>query len=281
MTHSIEKSFILGGSIETALSGKYELNPIAIFREAIKHTLKHFTSFMPSIIALILVQVSIFYIALQLQIGDPITLLFNIMAQPESLNTGILNAIMIANFSYEVISAPIYAGICLMGMSHAAGLKTKPKHILKGLQFTVPVILATMMALIGQGVAGQLFFALSLYLTVAFSNSTLLICEKRITPMSALLLSLRAVNKKLIPLITIYLVIMALFAFSTFFYGIPLLFVLPLYFHVKGIIYRNMFGITLKIITTDNDDSEHGSENTEDNPTSTHSDNKDSDIFNA
>ena len=34
----------------------------------------------------------------------------------------IINAIMVANFSYEVISAPIYAGISLMAMSHAAGL---------------------------------------------------------------------------------------------------------------------------------------------------------------
>ena len=49
-----------------------------------------------------------------------------------------------ANFSYEVISAPIYAGISLMAMSHVAGLKTKVRHVGKGLQFTVPVILATL-----------------------------------------------------------------------------------------------------------------------------------------
>jgi hypothetical protein len=278
MTNSTEKSFILGGSIDTALSGQYQLSPVAVLQEAFKHTVRYFISFTPSILILLCVQIAIFYLALQLQVGDPLVLLARFL-EPETITSDILTAIMVANFSYEVVSAPIYAGVCLMGMSHAAGLKTKPKHILKGLQFTVPVILATMVGLIAQGVAGQLFFVLSLYLSVAFSNAVLLICEKRVAPMSALLLSLRAVNKKLIPLITIYLVIMTLFALATLFYGFPLLFVLPLYFHVKGIVYRNMFGITLKIVATDSDDTD--SDGQSGNQTSSSDDNKGSDIFNA
>jgi hypothetical protein len=279
MTHSTEKSFILGGSIETALSGQYQLSPVAVFQEALKHTIRHFISFTPSIVILLIVQIAIFYIALQLQIGDPVALLSRFL-EPDTITSDVLTAIMVANFSYEVISAPIYAGVCLMGMSHAAGLKTKPKHILKGLQFTIPLILATMVGLILQGIAGQLLFVLSLYLSVAFSNAVLLICEKRIAPISALLLSLRAVNKKLMPLLSIYLVIMALFVLATIFYGFPLLFVLPLYFHVKGIVYRNMFGITLKIVATDSDDHPDSGNRSESHSSNTDS-NKDSDIFNA
>ncbi|WP_200855017.1 hypothetical protein, partial [Klebsiella pneumoniae] len=123
----------------------------------------------------------------------------------------IVQAMFIANFSYEVISAPIYAGISLMAMSHAAGLKTQTRHITKGLQFTIPVILATLFSLLLQGVAGMILPFLSMYLSVAFSNSLLLICEKKVPPMQSLLLSLRAVNKKIFPLIAIYSILMVLF----------------------------------------------------------------------
>ncbi len=99
-----------------------------------------------------------------------------------------MQSIFIANFSYEVISVPIYAGVSLMAMSHAAGLSTKLGHIGKGLQFTVPLIIATLISLILQGVAGLLFPFLSLYISMAFSNSTLLICEKRISPVQSLIL---------------------------------------------------------------------------------------------
>jgi hypothetical protein len=71
---------------------------------------------------------------------------------------------------------------------------------------------------------------------------------------------------------------MMLFVLSTVFYGLTLIIVLPFFFHVKGIIYRNMFGITLKVITTD--DSDNSSDNNPpDNGNSNQ--NEGSDIFNA
>lgn len=252
MTKNIEKNFNLGGSIETALTGKYELKAGAVLQEAWKYTVKNFVSFSPAIIALLIVQVAIFYIALKLQLGDP-SIILQMFQNPETFDQSIIEAIFIANFSYEVISAPIYAGVSLMAMSHTAGLFTKPNHILKGLAFTVPVILATLMSLIIQGVAGMLLPMLSMYFSVAFSNAILLICEKRIPPMQALFLSIRAVNKKLIPLAGIYLFLTTLMFLSAIFYGFFLIFTLPFFFHAKGIIYRNMFGISLKIIATDED----------------------------
>ena len=250
MNKKIEKDFVLGGSIEKALSGNYEMSVVAVLLEAWKYTIKNFISFTPSIIVLLIVQLVIFYIAMQLQIGDPL-LVLDMFQNPELINQGIFEAIFIANFSYEVISAPIYAGVALMAMSHTAGLLSKPHHILKGLQFTVPVIIATLFSLIIQGVGGMLFPLVSMYLTVAFSNSTLLICEKRVSPIKSLWLSLRAVNKKLIPIIGIYIVLMLMLFFAAIFYGFLLIIVLPFIFHVKGIIYRNMFGVTLRIIASD------------------------------
>ncbi|MBO0217125.1 hypothetical protein J0676_27025, partial [Vibrio sp. Vb2880] len=86
--------------------------------------IQHFLSFSPAIIVLLFVQLGIFYIALKLQLGD-LTVILDAFENPESFTNDIVSSIYVANFSYEVIGAPIYAGISLMAMSHIAGLKTK------------------------------------------------------------------------------------------------------------------------------------------------------------
>ncbi|HHF3128665.1 hypothetical protein [Vibrio alginolyticus] len=256
MNDDFEKDFNLGGSVERALSGNYELKAGAVFNEAWRATIQHFLSFSPAIIVLLFVQLGIFYIALKLQLGD-LTVILDAFENPESFTNDIVSSIYVANFSYEVISAPIYAGISLMAMSHIAGLKTKLRHVGKGLQFTIPVILATLMSLMLQGVVGMIFPLLSLYLSLAFSHSILLICEKRVPPMKALLLSLRAINKKIFVVAGLYLGVMLMFIIAAMFYGIGLIFVLPFFFHLKGILYREMFGIKLKIVTTQKNDNDH------------------------
>nr|WP_319556153.1 hypothetical protein [uncultured Vibrio sp.] len=257
MNNDFENDFNLGGSVERALSGNYELKAGAVFSEAWRATIQHFLSFSPAIIVLLLVQIGIFYIALQLQLGDP-SVILDAIQNPDSFSSNIVSAIYVANFSYEVISAPIYAGISLMAMSHVAGLKTKLRHVGKGLQFTVPVILATLVSLVLQGLVGMLLAPLSLYLSLAFSHSILLICEKRVSPMQSLLLSLRAVNKKIFVVATLYLGVMFMFIFAAMFYGIGLILVLPFFFHLKGILYREMFGIKLKIVAKEkNSDNDH------------------------
>ncbi|GAL19258.1 probable proline and glycine rich transmembrane protein gene in bax [Vibrio maritimus] len=137
MNKDFERDFNLGGTIERAISGKYELKAGAVFHEAWQQTMKHFLSFSPAIVALIVVQLGIFYIALKLQLGDPSVILQGFQ-DPSLLNEGIFQAIFVANFSYEVVSAPVYAGISLMAMSHAAGLTTKPRHIAKGFNIRFP-----------------------------------------------------------------------------------------------------------------------------------------------
>ncbi|CAH0525976.1 hypothetical protein [Vibrio hippocampi] len=249
MSKDLEKELIVGGSVERALSGQYELKIGNVFKEAWRATLKHFMSFSPSVLFLIVAQAGIFYIALKLQLGD-LSVILDAFQDPNLLTENIFQSIFIANFSYEVISAPLYAGLSLMAMSHIVGLTTKTSHIAKGLQFTVPVIIATLISLLLQGVMSMLLPFVSMYLSLAFSQSLLLICEKRMTPMQSLLTSLRAVNKKILVLSLIYFVLVVMFLFATAFYGLGLILFLPFFFHVKGILYREMFGVRLTVVAS-------------------------------
>lgn len=263
MSNPVEKNFNLGGSVEKALAGDFELKSVDVIREAWQMTMRHFISFSPAVIILIAIQVVIFIVALKLQVGD-VSAILTMFQDPETLDPSIFQAIFVANFSYEVVGAPIYAGLALMAMSHAAGLRTHTRHITKGLPFMVPVILVTMLNLVFQAIAGTIFPLLSLYLSIAFSNAVLLVCEKRMTPIKALFISLRAVNKRIFAVATIYLVAMLIFIAGMMLYGLGLLIAVPFFFHAKAIIYRNMFGIRLQVTTahtpkSDDDDSSNDS----------------------
>lgn len=248
-SNNLEKDFNLGGSVERALKGDYQLSMVEIFNEAFKLTIKHFLSFTPAIVIMVFVQALIFYIALKLQVPD-LTIYIDAVKDPNLLTTNLVWSFFIANFTYEVISAPIYAGVCLMGMSHAAGLSTGTSFITKGLQFTISLILVTIINLTVQALSSNVLSILSIYVSIAFSHSMLLICEKRMSVIQALLISFKATNKKLFTLFGIYVICSALFALAFVFYGVGLLLVLPFFLHVKGILYRNMFGIKLTIVTT-------------------------------
>lgn len=252
MNKEREKDFNLGGRIETALSGKYTLSIKAVLKEAGEKTIKHFVSFSPAILGLLVLQVAIFFLAIKLQLGDP-SIILDLFKDAGNNAENIVQAIMVANFSYEVITAPIYAGVCLLAMSHSAGIKTHSQQITKGLQFTIPVILATLVGLILQTVGGMILPFVSAYLSMAFTHSILLICEKKMSPMYSLFLSLRAVNKKIFVISGIYAVVLVMFIAAAIFYGIGLIFVLPFFFHVKAILYREMFGIKLRIVVSDKD----------------------------
>ncbi|POF58417.1 hypothetical protein CRN58_14250, partial [Vibrio vulnificus] len=75
MKNEFEKEINIGGTIESALSGQYELSAGAVFSEAWKKTMSHFFSFSPAIVLLLALQLLIFYIALQLQLGEPSVIL--------------------------------------------------------------------------------------------------------------------------------------------------------------------------------------------------------------
>ncbi|MBD1575596.1 MULTISPECIES: hypothetical protein [Vibrio] len=248
MNVDLDKEFNVGGNLTTALNGQYELKANAVIKEAWQLTIKNFLSFSPTIVLLLVLQIVIFAIALKLQLGDP-SVILQLFTDPSNMaqHQNIFDAAIIANFSYEIISAPLYAGVCLMAMSHSTGFKTQPRHMLKGLQYTIPLMVMTVLALSLQGIGGMIIPFVSLYLSMAFSHAPLLICEKQMTPLKALLMSFRAVNKKILPLISIYILVLMMFFAAALFYGVGLIFVLPFYFHVKGVLYREMFGIRLKV----------------------------------
>ncbi|MGX9416126.1 hypothetical protein ACWU4D_02120 [Vibrio sp. WJH972] len=248
MSDNIEKEFLLGGSIDKALKGESELKVNAVIRESFSLTVKNFIGFTPAIVTFIAVTFVAFMITLNV-LGYSLSDITLIATNPEALTIELIEACFIAVFSAEVICSPLFAGISLMAMSQSAGLKTGFATLLKGFQYTVPIIIVTLLNLIIQAISSSLFGPLSFYFSLAFAHSILLICEKRVLPHNALLISLKATNKKLFPLCILFTIGTILLVMALMTGGIGLIFILPFYMHLKGTIYRNLFGIKLMIVS--------------------------------
>ncbi|UTM55890.1 hypothetical protein L4174_008410 [Photobacterium sp. CCB-ST2H9] len=242
------KSLQVGGSIEKATSGTADLQAIAVLQEAWKVTAKHFLTFFPAIAGLFLAQLALLLVALKVQLGNP-GIFFDAFITGEGLTPDILEAGFMANFWSDVLSAPLYAGVSLMALNHAVGLPTKPRYLVKGFPFAVVSVVTMLLTSSLQGIGSALFPLIGLFLTMAFSMTITLVCEKRVTPMKAIQYSVVATFRKILPMSAIFLAVLILFFLSFATAGIGLIWTIPFFFNVKAIVYRNLFGITLQVTT--------------------------------
>lgn len=254
----------VGGTLENALTGKYTLNATSVVEEAMQLTKKNFWSFLPAVLFLSAVNVALFMVVLSVLLDSPRELMDAYVGKTV-MTDDLLASGRIALFASTVLSAPIYAGASLMGLSHAIGFRTKPRHIVKGMAFAMAVTLGMCFVSTLQSIGNQILPLLGMFLGVTFSMTTLLICEKRLRPVEAMVVSFRAITKKLIPLSLVYIVIAVLFVFSYATAGIALIWALPFMFNVKGVLYREMFGVGIEVTVAEegDDDSSSGGGNNE------------------
>jgi hypothetical protein len=115
----------------------------------------------------------------------------------------------------------------------------------------------------------QLFVIPGVLLAALLSLTILLVVEKKFTPMQAIILSIKALRFKILHLLLIYFILLmalislllpvslllssslAPIAIMVFLYGLS--YVAPWYYNVKGILYREIFGVFVdKNTVTDN-----------------------------
>ncbi len=254
----------VGGTLQNALSGDYSLKPTEILKEAIEITQQNFWHFLPAILLFILINVVLFLFSLSFFSNMPKEVIAAYIGRhemtPELLNDG-----QIALFVSHILSAPFYAGISLMGLSHALGFKTKVRHLVKGLPFAFAVIISIGLISIIQNIGNQIFPLLGIFLSLTLSMTVLLICEKKINPAEAMIISFRAITKKMLTLLIIYAVIAILFIFAYATAGVALIWALPFMFNVKGVLYREIFGVGIEITVTKSDDDDSSGNNNDRN----------------
>jgi len=253
-----EKKIILsiGGSVERAVKGEYSINVKAILTEAWQYTLQSRISINLSLFLVLVFGMIVSFIAssffggIELVIKDP-------------------QLLQMINIIVTIAVWPFIAGIEMMGVYHAINKPTQTKMALSFLHRGSWVALCALLTSILISIGFQLLIIPGVLLALLLSLTVPLVVEKKLTPVQAIVLSIKALRFKIMPLLVIYSVLfMALFslvlpvvllvesnlapiAIMVFLFGFSYL--APWYYNVKGILYREIFGVFVDKNTTDID----------------------------
>ncbi|MDN3651399.1 hypothetical protein QWY77_01185 [Thalassotalea ponticola] len=247
---SDKKIIHVGSSIEKAEKGEYHLDVSAILKEGWLITKKHNTPILAGLLLVMLIGViAISFIASYW--GGPEQMLQN----PE--------ANMIGNLILTVIVWPFLAGVEMMGVSHALGMKTRAGMVFGFLKRSAFIALTALIVWALTSL-GMILIIPGIYIAVALSLVIPLVVEKNMSPARAIALSFKATRFQWFKLFQIYmsLLALALIALLPSLLGMPslislaillvgFLVIAPLYYNVKGVLYREIFGVTMQVVNKD------------------------------
>lgn len=214
------------GSMESALAGNYELNPIEIIKEAWAN-LKGLMQ--PLWIAFIIYAViAMIFGALQGAMTDPNS--FSIMY-------------LIIQLISMLVLAPMAAGLMMISIKHSVGSPVEYGEIFKHYDKTINLFLTSLLMYIAIAIGFLLLVLPGIYLMVAFSMAMPLVVEKNMAPVDALKTSMKAINHKwfnmfgfiILSAIVVFVGVLALL--------VGLIWALPVAGLAYAICYRNIFGV--------------------------------------
>ncbi|MBL0711497.1 MAG: hypothetical protein JJV99_10855 [Colwellia sp.] len=245
-----EKNSIVqvGGSVESALQGDYQINIKAILIEAWQLTLKSRLAINIGLLFSLLLGMLISFL-----VSDYFGGIESVLENPQKS--------MLLNIIVTIAIWPFIAGVEMMGVLHSIGIKSHAKMIFSFLQRANWVVLCALLTSILISFGFQLFIVPGIFLAITLSLTIPLVLEKKMPPIKAITLSIQALRFKFWSLFAIYfillLLLVALFfplalllnstlapiGFIIFLFGITYL--APLFYNTKGILYREIFGVNL------------------------------------
>ncbi|GHF01155.1 hypothetical protein [Thalassotalea profundi] len=248
----MEKDAVIqvGGDLEESLKGNYKINAKSIIGEAWALTQKSRVSINLGILFCLFLSGLLFFVVAS-YFGD-----IKMMAENPQANFAV-------NILVTLLVSPFLVGIEMMGIFHAVGLKTHPKTLFaflsKGSLVAVCALLSSMLISLGL----SLFILPGLYLLVALSLVLPLVVEKGFTPFKAITISLKVTRFQWLSIFTVYAVLFVglVFAFMPFillagssvqliggmFFFFAMSYLAPLFYNVKGILYREIFGMKIAV----------------------------------
>lgn len=238
--------FSVGGSIETAVKGQYLINVKAVLSEAWQRTVKARMSINVALVAIFLFGTIVSYIASSFFGG-----IVEVFEDPKLLQ--------IVNIIVTIAVWPFIAGVEMMGVLHAINKPTQSKMALSFLHRGSWVALCALLTSLLISIGFSLFFIPGLVLAVLLSLTIPLVVEKKLSPVQAVVLSVKSLRFQLFPLLVIFgllltslLLLLMPFAIlmesalaplgiGAFLFGLSYL--APFYYNVKGVLYREIFGV--------------------------------------
>ena len=225
----------IGGSLEQSLAGKTKLDLKVLAREAwsLSQNAKG-----P------LLQGAIIILVLGLILISGLQHIFAIddwtMASPRVR--------LILQVCMTILTAPFVAAMLMIGISHSVGEKPTFSLVISKVLSSALVVLLALLVSVLVDLGFALFLLPGLYLGLATGFSMMLYIEKRLPPSQAILQSIKVFNRYWLPLSVFYVIIFVLFLLGMFTFGLAYIWIIPFYFNFKGVLYRELFGIKVRLV---------------------------------
>lgn len=231
MLNNAKQAIYESAYVKRALNGEANINALDAFKRAHELTKSSF-SVMAAASAIVLIIVMLVLMMSFHFLGVPISDYQNVAATQRA----VIDIVLV------LVLSPLMAGLLMMGISRARGETPQVLHLFKWVRIAIVLALGSLIASILMQIGISLFILPGLYIAIATTFTLSLIADKQLTALSAIVLSVRVVNRYLGQFIVFFLISFALFmliGLTLFFAGIWLL---PLYFNAKGVLYVELFG---------------------------------------
>jgi uncharacterized membrane protein len=223
----------VGGSIENSLQGKANLDMTALAKEAWNISQTRKGSLLQG--SLLIFGVVLLCIAILEQIFDV-----------QDWAVAPPNVQLALQIVVTVITAPLVAAMFMTGISHSVGERPAFSKVLRRIINSALVIFIAVLILVIVYLGFALFLLPGLYLGLATGFSMMLYVEKQLPPSQAILQSIRVFNRYWLQLSIFYMAAFMMFVIGMFTFGLAYIWIIPFYFNLKGVLYRELFGIQVK-----------------------------------
>ena len=214
------------GSMESALAGDYELQPIELIKEA----WANLKGYMGTLwIALIIYML----IAGGLSAG------LAVLVDPQSF--GVMD--LVGQLISTLVLAPLGAGLLMISIKHSVGSPIEFGEIFKHYDKTLNLFVTTVLMYIAIAVGFVLLILPGIYLMVGFSMAMPLVVEKNMKPIDALKTSLKVMNHKWFNMLGFFIVSMLVVAAGALALLVGLIWAVPVVSLAFAMLYRNVFGV--------------------------------------
>ena len=232
----------IGGTLEQSLSQGYRLDLQGVLKEAWQQTRR--TGFG---LALAIAGVMAIWI-----------LLSNTLLAPYvAREGGGMDMALILSLLVTVIMSPMTSSLDMLGLQQSVGVRARPSQVFDFFRHFLRLGSLSLLGSLITSLFGPLFELLGVPVMLAFIPSALvgmglvftvpLVLERGLSPAQAILVSLKLFARGWPSIVLLHGVMLALFFLALIPMGLGLIWVAPLYFNCKGILYRDLCGVAVEV----------------------------------
>lgn len=207
-------------SLQSTLDGKYRFDIKSVFSRANERVKKHFSALVQGCVVVFLALVIMALIMQSIQ---------------ESLQA-------VFQIALVLVVAPLQTGLYMMGVNAARNQRVRVFDLFAYLPLTIVLALTHLITIILTQLGTVLFIIPGIYMVVASTFALTLVADRKLTAISAIILSCRVVNRYFWQMLSVLVIFLVLILISILTLGFGLIWVMPLYFCAIGVLYEDMFG---------------------------------------